>query len=444
MDCETPAAPRANIVCVCPHEPLAASLTNTLRQCGYAVFNPDNARHADICLIDLRRSAVSTRKAKAMAAVLRRKSPESSMLFMVDPGLDPDVRAALRRYGEVAPAEEDLGHVAARCRQIIRLRNIAEETGERLKSLAALNRLVDFPIISAANSRARVLIAGAPGPAALSAINAVSVIAESCVCVLSAGQAMRALDHETFDCAIILPMKANDPLAALTKALRRHSRHAAMAVIQVADNMDALGVYAKQGARDFILKQDIIAELGPRAQLAARRVRLARSMAAFLRSCAGEGVRDPASGVFTTTFLAEHGARLCARADQTGRPLSMTLVELGGAKEFSRHALHQAARLIARVSRAEDIAARIAPNKFIVAYPATTLDDAVIAGKRIEGVLTNTAFRDKESARPFALTAKTLSAERVAGASIEETIATLLKTAREGAAVTPPLQQSPQ
>jgi len=424
-------SPRARIACFSGDEQSFEALTTSFERAGFDVAKPDAGKPADLGLIDLRKRPVPARKAKTIASVLRRKSPESPLVFLVDPALDAPAKAALKRFGEIIPAHNDVDHALVRCKEILRLRNIAEETGERLKSLATLNRLVEFPLIATSEARARVLIAGAPDPAAIAAVNAVGAIAEDCICVLTAGQAMRALEYGEFDCAIFLPTPENDPMLAFIRTLRRHPRHAHMAVIQIADHSVDLSNYARKGARDFILSEQISTELGPKAQVVSRRARLLRSMSTFLRSCRGDNIRDASSGAFTSAFLSEHGARLCGRADQTGRPLSLGLVRLnperGAGTGAQRNALVQAARMINRITRAEDLVARISADKFVVLTAATQVDDAINAARRIEGVLSNTAFRNGKDAPPFSVGVTTEFVARAPGASIEETVALAMR-----------------
>jgi PleD family two-component response regulator len=325
---------------------------------------------------------------------------------------------------------------------MIRLRNVAEETGERLKSLAALNRIVEFPSIATQNTPPRVLVAGDPGAAALPIINAISHICEQCACVLSVGQAMRALDHGKFDCAIFLPTDKNDPLFSLSRALGRHPKYCAMPIIHVVDSPEKTAIYAEVGAKDFILTSHISGDIAGKIQLSSRRARLARAMHAFLHACVGEGVRDPASGAFTPVFLAEHGARLCARADQTGRPLSAAIIRLSADNlrskkiEPGRRALHQAVRLINRITRAEDVVARIAPETFLILMPAANEDAAARAALRVEGVLENTVFKSAHGNAPFALNALSAHCARPRGYCIEETVAHALRSLRAAEAET--------
>lgn len=437
MDKDWISPPRARIACVYSEQAAFDELTLAFRRAGFALLPLGRAAGADVGLVDLRKNPLTTKKAKAVAAAMRRKSPESPIFFLVAPDLDGRVRAALRRLGEVIPAGDNAEHVIERCRQMIRLRNIAEETGERLKSLATLNRLVEFPVIAASDGPANLLIAGAPGAAALTAINALAPSTGKCVCALTAGQTLRALEHDAFDCAVFLPNGENDPLFSLGRALRRHAKHASTAVILVARDLDEISVAVRKGARDFILHAQIDADLGPKVQTAMRRARLMRSMRTFLAACRGESVRDAASGAFTSLFLSEHGARLCARADQTNRALTLTLVGLSAISapdpRLGRRALHQAARLINRITRAEDMVARIGPDKFIIVHPSTAEADARRAAQRVTGVLANTAFPGADGAPPFSVDVETRVTQRATGASIEESVAGLLRARPDAA-----------
>ena len=452
MASESRFKPRARIVYVCNDKKSLAALTMPFREVGYALLPPEAAANADLGLIDLRGKTISGKKALAVANLLRRNSPECSLFFIVDEALEQIGQNALKRYGEVIFLTGSPAPIIERCRQMMRLRNIAEETGERLKSLATLNRLAEFPSIAAPAAPPRILIAGAPGAAALTAVNAVSRIAAQCVCVLTAGQAMRALDHGDFDGAIFIPKSGNNTLLSLTRVLRRHPKYCWMPIIHVADNADNAAAYVQKGAKDFILMNHIEGGLAAKTKLAVRRARLLKTMRHFLQACAGEGVRDASSGAFTAAFLAEHGARLCARADQTKRPLASIALRLvaqnqdGGAIEPDRQALHSAARLINRVTRAEDVVARIAPGTFLILTPATHEEDAAKAALRFVGILENTVFRNMRNQLLYAVTAHTAVCTRPQGLCIEELVALNLNKLRavEKQSTKQPQRRSPQ
>ena len=441
MTIESELAPRARIVCVCSDEQALTELTMSFNAAGFALQSADKAQYADLAVIDFRGKKIAGKKAVAIANLLRRKSPECALFFVIDEKLDRAGRTALKRYGEVICLGDAVEPLIERCRNMIRLRNIAEETGERLKSLAALSRLVEFPSIATSNALPKILIAGHPGGAALTVINAVGQIAEQCVCVLSVGQAMRALENGSFDCAIFLPSDENDPLFSLARALRRHPRHSTLAILHVARDLPQAALFAKRGASETTLDLHLADDIADKIQLMARRSRLTRSMRGFLQACAGEGVRDGPSSAFSSIFLAEHGVRVCARADQTLRPLTAVAIQLSADSndvqnnEPGRRALHQATRLINRVTRAEDVVARIAPETFLILMPATNEDSARNIAMRIEGVLESTVFRGVEDGDIFAIRVQTAAFARPIGQCIEETVASTLRRLRDAESV---------
>ncbi|WP_425408759.1 transporter substrate-binding domain-containing diguanylate cyclase [Hyphococcus sp.] len=447
MQNENGVTPKARIVYIGGAEEDRLALTLPFTDAGYALVSERDGAAADLGLIDLRGKRLSAKKAQTIANLLRRKSPESTVIIAIDPYLDAPARQALRRHGELVVIGAKPDALIARCRQILRLRNIAEEAGERLKTLASLSRLNEFPPIAAPPSPLRVLIAGAPGAVTLAAVNALRPITEQCVCVFSAGQAMRAVDNARFDCAIFLPARENDPLLSVVKALRRHPRHNSLPMLFPLHDADDAEIYTKRGAADFIMAGHVSADLAAKAQLAARRARLLKTMRRFLNVCEGDNIRDATSGAFTPAFLSEHGARLCARADQTDRPMSLIALRIvasacdTGEPETGRRALHQAARIINRVTRAEDTTARIASDTFLVLAPATTQADAQQAGMRIKGVMENTVFRSADNQQLYGVKLETAAIARPSGFCIEECVALSLKAIQENRAVKPLSQQ---
>ncbi len=447
MQDQNGAPPKARIVYVGGSDEAYSRLLPAFAEAGYALVPQKDGAGADLGLIDIRGKAVSEKKAQAIAAQLRRKSPDSSVVIIVDPYIDVSARKALRRHGELVTIGEQPDALIARCRHMLRLRNIAEEAGERLKTLATLSRLSEFPPIASIQSSLHVLIAGEPGPVALAAVNALRPVTAKSICVFSAGQAMRAIENERFDCAFFLPPRENHPLMSLAKALRRHPRHNTLPILfPLHDPDDAAGL-TQRGAADFILASHVSDDLAAKSQVAARRARLTKAMRRFLNACSGDMIRDPASGAFTGAFLSEHGARLCARADQTGRPLALMALKIAmkprdGAGAPDRRALHKAARLIKRVTRAEDTTARIAADTFFILAPATTAPDAQKAVQRIKGVLENTVFRSEDDQRLFAIETQTAALARPEGFCIEECVALALAALRDEGRVRPLSQQS--
>ena len=108
----------------------------------------------------------------------------------------------------------------------------------------------------------------------------------------------------------------------------------------------------------------------------------------------------------------------------------MTL-RLNWARPNGRRALHQAARLINRVTRAEDTAARVATDTFFVLLPSTTEKNAEKAAARIQGVLENTVFRSANDHLLYGVHVETAAVARPEGMCIEECVALTLTALRE-------------
>ncbi len=429
----TPPA-RARIACVSTDENRSALLRHGFSEAGYTCLNGDQSGDSDLGLVDLRERSISSAGASKLATEIRRRSPESSMVFLVRPDLPAASRAALRQSGEVVVTGENLSPAIERCRHLLRIRNLAEETGERLKSLATTNKLAEFPPIETSNAAPSILIAGQPGIAALAAIGAAQSVSKSCTGVMSVGQTMRALESKSFDCAVFIPESKNDPLFTLARSMRRHPKFQDLPVLFTARNEVEQTSFVERGAREVILDDHIRNDLGSRLQAWTRRARLTASMRRFLTACSGEAVRDRISGAFSSHFFQHHGARICARADQTNRPLALLGVRLqqykSGAEDHRGHnqvvVLRQAATLLRRVTRAEDFLARIAQNLFVIALPSTLVEDAETIGRRIEGVITNTMFRGKSDDQIFSIDVEIAAIARAHGTCIEESVAGLL------------------
>ena len=417
-------------------------------EAGYVVAPIDDPSPVDIAIIDTRENKLTARRTNVIADKIRKSSPEATLLFVVNREIIQSANTTLKRFGETIPADNQLDHLIPRIQKILRIRNIAEEAGERLKTLTTLNRAVDFPVISTDTSPSRVLIIGTPGPAAIAAINATSTIADLCACVLTPGQAMRALDHQTFDVALFLPSEKNGAMTALVRALRRHPKYGRIALIHIIARNAPLPNMAGCGGADFILESQIALNLAQKIQFAARRARLLHSMRGFLRACAGDGVRDSMSGIFTPTFLGQHGARLLSRSEQTNRPLSLIVVRLGGKGHLNTNTgartLQKAASLLGRITRAEDLAARISRDTFVILLPATNGEDATRIALRIDGVLSNTAFRNNASDRPSSMHVEVAIQEHEPGAAISEIVARAIVQLPRRQGIKRPQRQSPQ
>lgn len=421
--------PRARIAWLSPDSEAFARAVPQFEKAGYALADGAAEGPSDIAVVDFRGRRVTARAAQQLAALMRRKSPECGIVYLGAPLLGAAERAHLRRSGDLVLVEENLRPAIETCRQRMRIRNVAEEAGERLKSIAASTRLSEFPPIETSSAAPSVLVAGAPGAAALSAFRAVEAIGDTCAGALSAGQAMRALEAASFDCAVFLTKSDGDPLMSLAKSMRRHRRFQDLPIVMIAVDDAARGRIAAVWGAETLLSEHIADDLGPRVVSLARRARLMAAMRRFLAACAGEGVRDRLSGAFAPQFFGQHAQRVFAR--QAARPISLVGLRLQPLTPetsdcASAKTLTEAARLINRVTRAEDCVGRLTNDTFVALMTSTNAHDGAIAARRIEGVISNTMFRSRSKQSLFAVATATACVERSPGAGIEETVAAVM------------------
>lgn len=386
----------------------------------------------DIAVADLRgllhaRSTTAETIARARAA-----APLAGLVIATSAGVSAADRAMLRRYGDVCYVGADAAPVIAAIRDRLRLVALADETGERIKSLVAEGRTVSFAGLVEKPATITALVAGRPSPLTLGSTNALKRITAETYCVFSAGQVMRALDHCRFDCLIVNPATEMDLLLALTRALRRHRDHRRISVFIASDDDDLLDRCVSRDGFEVILAPHIDTDLGPRVVQAVRRARMASSMREFLRS--GEGCGGGKDGATNARFFAHHATRAFRRSVETGTPTSLVAFALqphaASADNRIAAAISDALRTAARLVRAEDMLVRLTPTTFAILLRHTQASEAAAIAARIEGVIAGTLRRSTLDIANIS----TAAIERNANDDLEHTIARLLHSLRPRAA----------
>jgi two-component system cell cycle response regulator PopA len=128
-----------------------------------------------------------------------------------------------------------------------------------------------------------------------------------------------------------------------------------------------------------------------------------------LERARASGLMDAATGLFTRDLFAAHLTRLATAARMRNRPLSVCVLKLAEKPEvvvaraggWLDRAIPQIGAMVGRLVRAEDTAARLAPDVFALALPATGLAAARLAAERIAAVIACTAFESGKDRAPF-------------------------------------------
>jgi two-component system cell cycle response regulator PopA len=160
---------------------------------------------------------------------------------------------------------------------------------------------------------------------------------------------------------------------------------------------------------------DVASPDTPEDETARRMLELARNhrrqsaVRQALEGARGSGLMDVATGLFTRDLFAAHLARLAQASRVRNRPLSVCILRVADKPELAgvradgwlARAIPQIGSMIGRLVRVEDTAARLGPEVFALAVPATPLDAARAAGERIAAVIGCTAFEAGEGRSPF-------------------------------------------
>ncbi|MDZ7627458.1 MAG: hypothetical protein U5J99_03490 [Parvularculaceae bacterium] len=403
------------------------AFVDALHAANYRLAEASGPR-PDIAIVDLLNADPAGATAADAVAAARRLGAQAGVLIAASAACGAEDRRRLPRLGETIFIRTSLDPLIGAVRERLRVAALADETGDRLKTLIADGRPVAFAPAPPRREDYSVLIAGKPSPIALAASNAVAGMAKTSASVFSAGQAMRALDHGAFQGAVFIPASENDLLIALARALRRHREHRRLPVIIVSDDDDLLDRRAAKDGLETMSAARIGEDLGPRLETITRRASMAATMRSFLRSAEGNGGAVAAS----PRLFAQHAVRCLQRADEAGRAISFVALSLSPKRECvsaadTRAAIDEALRTAARLVRAEDMIARLTATTLVVMLRGTVAADAERVARRLEGVIAGTQSRaslDQADVHAAAL-------ERATGVEIERVIAGLVSELRD-------------
>ncbi len=170
----------------------------------------------------------------------------------------------------------------------------------------------------------------------------------------------------------------------------------------------------------------------------ARSFRRQTAIRKALEKARASGLMDAATGLFTRDLFAHHLIRLAQASRERNRPLSVCVlrvsdrpdVALARAGGWLDRAVPQIGSMIGRLVRVEDTAARLGPEVFALALPATAQSAARSAAERIGAVIGCTAFESGEGRSPFVVEfdigVAEVSSPEMAGRALEEAAARAL------------------
>ena len=287
---------------------------------------------------------------------------------------------------------------------------IAEEEFElRLETFADRGHRLDLPEEPA--GPLRVLAVGEPAPQFLALSNALSRSGAEVVGAFTAYTAFDYLHERPFD-AVVLWAGDNDSEAlSIAAGMRRNTRlyHIPTLLYLEARAFVTMNEVFHKGVSDVASPDTPEADTAKRVIELARTFRRENAIRKALEKARSSGLMDAATGLFTRDLFAAHLVRLTQAARARNRPLSICVLKVAEKPElipirasgWLDRAIPQIGSMVGRLVRAEDTAARLGPEVFALALPASPLAAATAAADRIVAVIGCTAFEAGDGRPPF-------------------------------------------
>lgn len=377
-----------------------------------------------------------TLTARSPAAALAAVSDHAIDAAIVDLGdhSDPDVALAARlrsaaaprrlpvmAMGQPDPFQRDLGYdltmasplhpaqAALRLESLVRTAVAEEEFEIRAETFADRGHLLDPP--EPETGPYRVLAIGEPAPQFLALNNALARNGAEVVGAFTAFTAFDYLHERPFDAVVLWAGDAPQEALSIAAGLRRNTRlYHTPALLYLADGSSVTPSEAfHRGISDVASPQTKESDTARRIVELARAHRRQKSVRASLEAARSSGLMDAATGLFTRDLFAGHIVRLARAARARNRPLSLCVLRVAEKPDLAApriggwvaRAIPQIGSMIGRLVRVEDTAARLGPEVFALALPATSVSNARLAGERIAAVIGCTAFDAGDGAVPF-------------------------------------------
>jgi two-component system cell cycle response regulator PopA len=273
----------------------------------------------------------------------------------------------------------------------------------------------------------KVLAVGEPAPRFLALSNALTQQGAEVIGAFTAYTAFDYLHEQPFEAVILWGGDNEAEALSIAAGMRRNTRlyHIPALLYLRPDGQITLSEVFNRGVSDVTTYDTPDSETADRVIELARAYRRQISVRKALNRARSSGLMDAATGLFTRDLFAAHLARLTKSAQQRNRALSVCVLKLTERPELKAlradgwvdKAVPQIGSMIGRLVRSEDTAARLGPETFALALPATALQSARAAAERISAVIGCTAFDAGEGRPPFVVEFDIGVAELEAGES---------------------------
>jgi two-component system, cell cycle response regulator PopA len=403
----------ARVLIVARDDTLAGPLAEGLDRLGWRTVTARGPYAAIAALADMQVEAAiidttagphdaPTLARRLKAAYAPRRLP---VIAIGEPDPDLDLRSLdLTLAPPLHPSQ-----AALRLESLVRM-GIAEEEFElRAETFAERGRRLEMPEDAA--GPLRILAVGEPAPDFLALSNALGRSGSEVVGAFTAYTAFDYLHERAFDAVVLWAGDNQSEALSIATGMRRNTRlyHIPALLYLRSPAQIGLGEAFNRGVSDLATPETPPLETAHRVIELAGAYRRQSAIRQALEKARSTGLMDPATGLFTRDLFAAHLVRLVQAGRLRQRPLSLCVLRIAERPELTiarkggwlDRAVPQIGSMISRLVRVEDTAARLGPEIFALALPATGHAAARAAGERIAAVIACTAFDAGDKRPPF-------------------------------------------
>jgi two-component system cell cycle response regulator PopA len=428
----------ARVVIVARDDALAGPLAEGLDRLGWRTVTARGTYAAQAAVVDLQvEAAIVDLAAGAEALEMAEKLKEACAprrLPVVAIG-EPDPSLELRGFDLTLAAPLHPAQAAMRLETLVRTAVAEEEFELRTESFADRGHSLEVP--EPDGGAYQVLAIGEPAPQFLALSNALAQSGARIVGAFTPYTAFDYLHERRFDAVVLWAGENPQESLSIAAGLRRNTRlyHTPALLYMRRDSYVTASEAYHRGVTDVASPETPESETARRVVELARAYRRQSSVRQALEGARNSGLMDAATGLFTRDLFAAHLARLAQASKLRNRPLSVCVLKVADQPELAAargggwlaRAIPQIGSMIGRLVRVEDTAARLGPEVFALALPATPAGAARAAGERIAAVIGCTAFEAGAGKPPFVVEfdvgVAEVGPEETAGRALEEAAA---------------------
>jgi len=357
-------------------------------------------KHAlESVIIDLTKSGPTALiEAAALGRQLKAAASPKSLMVIAMAAACPE--QPLEGLDHVMPAPIVPIQMASRLDALARLATAEDEIALRAETFAALSN--SMPKSSVTAGPYRVLIMAEPAPQVLALYNELSGRGAEVSASFNHHAGFDSLSRTRPDAVVLRADPGLDKAMTLAAAVRRNSAHYHLPIsLILTDEADPSPIEAmSKGMSDLIASDRSHAQIADQVLESARLFRRIDKAQATLVNSTRSELMDAATGLFTARLFASHVLGLNKSARRTHRPLSVCVLRVADRKDTAKarasgaldKAMPDLGNMVGRLVRGQDTVARLAPDVFALALPATNAARARLAADRVAAVIGCTQF----------------------------------------------------